>query len=166
MRPGDGGFADPRLAAEAADRQKAGCEQWPAFEARLRALGYGPQSDRARILRAQWTDERGPVKALYHWQVDLRAAHEATERLCHFDVDQAGRMYVTEHPGMFGFRSLAEQVCNRARRVNDPSHPLRPLSRAARISPVLTPVAPRARIRSSSSSGVGVRATRVISRRT
>jgi hypothetical protein len=44
MRPGDGGFANLRLAAKAADRQKAACDQWPTFEARLRALGYGPRA--------------------------------------------------------------------------------------------------------------------------
>jgi hypothetical protein len=31
-----------RLAAKAADREKAASQEWPAFEARLRQLGYGP----------------------------------------------------------------------------------------------------------------------------
>lgn len=31
-----------RLAAKAADRQKAARQQWPAFEERLRQLGYSP----------------------------------------------------------------------------------------------------------------------------
>lgn len=44
MRPGDTGFPDLRLAGRAADRQKAACAQWPAFEARLRALGYSPRA--------------------------------------------------------------------------------------------------------------------------
>jgi hypothetical protein len=44
MSPGDGEFADLRLAAKAADRQKAAREQWPAFEARLRDLGYGSKA--------------------------------------------------------------------------------------------------------------------------
>lgn len=30
-----------RLAAKAADREKAASEMWPAFEERLRQLGYG-----------------------------------------------------------------------------------------------------------------------------
>jgi hypothetical protein len=33
-----------RLAAKAADRAKAAQQQWPAFERRLRALGYSPRS--------------------------------------------------------------------------------------------------------------------------
>lgn len=32
------------LAAKAADREKAAREQWPAFESRLRDLGYGPRA--------------------------------------------------------------------------------------------------------------------------
>jgi hypothetical protein len=31
-----------RLAAKAADRERAASQEWPAFEARLRQLGYGP----------------------------------------------------------------------------------------------------------------------------
>jgi len=31
-----------RLAAKAADREKAARQEWPAFEERLRQLGYGP----------------------------------------------------------------------------------------------------------------------------
>jgi hypothetical protein len=33
-----------RLAAKAADRAKAAGQQWPAFEQRLRELGYAPRS--------------------------------------------------------------------------------------------------------------------------
>jgi hypothetical protein len=42
MRPGEGEFEDLRLAAKAADRTKAAEQQWPAFEKRLRELGYSP----------------------------------------------------------------------------------------------------------------------------
>ena len=33
-----------RLAAKAADREQAAQQQWPAFEERLRELGYGPRA--------------------------------------------------------------------------------------------------------------------------
>jgi hypothetical protein len=33
-----------RLAAKAADREKTAAQQWPAFEERLRDLGYGPRA--------------------------------------------------------------------------------------------------------------------------
>jgi hypothetical protein len=33
-----------RLAARAADREKAAREEWPAFEERLTKLGYGPRA--------------------------------------------------------------------------------------------------------------------------
>jgi hypothetical protein len=42
MRPGEGEFEDLRLAAKAADRGTAAEQQWPAFEKRLRGLGYSP----------------------------------------------------------------------------------------------------------------------------
>ena len=42
MKPGEGEFEDLRLAAKAADREKAAEEQRPAFEKRLRELGYSP----------------------------------------------------------------------------------------------------------------------------
>ncbi len=44
MKPGEGEYEDLRLAATAADREKAAKEQWPAFEKRLEALGYGPRA--------------------------------------------------------------------------------------------------------------------------
>jgi hypothetical protein len=44
MRPGEGEFQDLRLAAKASDRGKAAEKQWPAFEKRLRELGYGPRA--------------------------------------------------------------------------------------------------------------------------
>jgi hypothetical protein len=43
MRPGKDEFG-LRLAAKAADRGKAARREWPAFEARLRELGYGPRA--------------------------------------------------------------------------------------------------------------------------
>jgi hypothetical protein len=33
-----------RLAAKAADREKAARQEWPAFEERLTKLGYGPRA--------------------------------------------------------------------------------------------------------------------------
>jgi hypothetical protein len=44
VRPEDGAFAGLRLAAKAADRQNAAGEQWPAFQAHLRDLGYSPKA--------------------------------------------------------------------------------------------------------------------------
>ncbi len=44
MRRGDGEFGDLRLAAGATDRQQAARWQWPAFEVRLRDLGYSPSA--------------------------------------------------------------------------------------------------------------------------
>jgi hypothetical protein len=44
MRPREGEFEDLRLAAKAADRAKAAQQGWPAFEHRLKQLGYGPLS--------------------------------------------------------------------------------------------------------------------------
>jgi hypothetical protein len=41
MRPAAGGWDSLRLAAKAADRAKAAEELRPAFEERLRELGYG-----------------------------------------------------------------------------------------------------------------------------
>jgi ABC-type Fe3+-hydroxamate transport system substrate-binding protein len=39
----DAGLRDSlRLAAKAADREKAAEKLWPAFEKRLKELGYGP----------------------------------------------------------------------------------------------------------------------------
>jgi hypothetical protein len=43
MRPGEDEFG-LRLAAKAADREKAARLEWPAFEERLRELGYGPRA--------------------------------------------------------------------------------------------------------------------------
>jgi hypothetical protein len=43
MRPGEDEFG-LRLAAKAADREKAAGLEWPAFEERLRELGYGPRA--------------------------------------------------------------------------------------------------------------------------
>lgn len=43
MTPGKDAFG-LRLAAQAADRGNAARQEWPAFEARLRALGYGPRA--------------------------------------------------------------------------------------------------------------------------
>src|SRR5450755_1336846 len=43
MRPGEDEFG-LRLAAKAADRGKAARHEWPAFEGRLRQLGYGPRA--------------------------------------------------------------------------------------------------------------------------
>ena len=42
MRPEEGEFDCLRLAANAADRGKAAQRQWPAFEKRLKELGYSP----------------------------------------------------------------------------------------------------------------------------
>ena len=44
MRPREGEFEDLRLAAKAADRGKAAREEWPAFEERLKQLGYSPRA--------------------------------------------------------------------------------------------------------------------------
>lgn len=44
MRPREGEFESLRLAAKAADREKAARQEWPAFEERLRQLGYGPRA--------------------------------------------------------------------------------------------------------------------------
>lgn len=44
MRPAPGEWDDLRLAAQAADRGNAGKELWPAFEKRLKELGYGPRA--------------------------------------------------------------------------------------------------------------------------
>lgn len=41
MKPNEDEFG-LRLAAKAADRAKAAQQQWPAFEKRLRQLGYSP----------------------------------------------------------------------------------------------------------------------------
>lgn len=41
MKPKEDEF-DLRLAAKAADAEKAAEQQWPAFEKRLRQLGYSP----------------------------------------------------------------------------------------------------------------------------
>ena len=42
MKPEEAEFEDLCLAAKAADQGKAAKEQWPAFEKRLRELGYSP----------------------------------------------------------------------------------------------------------------------------
>jgi hypothetical protein len=42
MTPGEDEFG-LRLAAKTADREKAARQEWPAFEERLRELGYGPR---------------------------------------------------------------------------------------------------------------------------
>lgn len=42
MRPEEGEFECLRLAAKAADRGKAAQREWPAFEKRLKELGYSP----------------------------------------------------------------------------------------------------------------------------
>ena len=44
MRPAPGEWDSLRLAAKAADREKAAAKLWPAFEKRLKELGYGPQA--------------------------------------------------------------------------------------------------------------------------
>ena len=44
MRPGEGEFEDLRLAAKASDRGKAAQQEWPAFEERLKELGYSPRA--------------------------------------------------------------------------------------------------------------------------
>jgi hypothetical protein len=44
VRPRPGEWDDLRLAAKAADRGNAGKELWPAFEKRLKELGYGPRA--------------------------------------------------------------------------------------------------------------------------
>jgi hypothetical protein len=43
MKPGRDEFG-LRLAAKAADREKAARQEWPALEARLRELGYSPKA--------------------------------------------------------------------------------------------------------------------------
>jgi hypothetical protein len=55
VRPGEGEFEDLRLAAKAADRGKAAQAQWPAFEKRLRDLGYG-----ARVIAHAFRTLSGP----------------------------------------------------------------------------------------------------------
>jgi hypothetical protein len=42
MKPAPGEWDDLHLAAKAADRAKAAEKLWPAFEERLRELGYSP----------------------------------------------------------------------------------------------------------------------------
>src|SRR5438067_367385 len=106
------------------------------------------------------------ARALGRRELELRAANQTTEGLGHLDIDQARRVDVSDQPAAFGLGPFAEEVSDRTGCVNNPLHLRRPLSRAARMSRVLTLAEPRARIRSSSSSGVGVRATLVISRRT
>lgn len=44
MKPRGGEFEDLRLAAKAADRGKAARQEWPAFEERLKLLGYSPRA--------------------------------------------------------------------------------------------------------------------------
>jgi hypothetical protein len=44
VSPPPGQFDALRLAARAADRERAAARQWPAFEQRLTQLGYGPQA--------------------------------------------------------------------------------------------------------------------------
>lgn len=44
MRAGPGEFDGLRLAAKASDRDKAAQQEWPAFEKRLKQLGYSPRS--------------------------------------------------------------------------------------------------------------------------
>jgi hypothetical protein len=44
MKPSEGEFEDLRLAAKAADRGKAARQEWPAFEERLKQLGYSPRA--------------------------------------------------------------------------------------------------------------------------
>jgi hypothetical protein len=44
VRPREGEFEDLRLAAKAADRSKAAQQVWPAFEERLKKLGYRPRA--------------------------------------------------------------------------------------------------------------------------
>jgi hypothetical protein len=44
MRPGKDEFECLRLAAKAEDREQVACLEWPAFEERLRELGYGPRA--------------------------------------------------------------------------------------------------------------------------
>jgi hypothetical protein len=54
------------------------------------------------------------ASVLRHRHCDLRAANETAERLGDLDVDQVGRVHVAEHSGTLRFRSLAEQVRDRA----------------------------------------------------
>jgi hypothetical protein len=44
MKPREGEFEGLRLAAKAADRGKAARQEWPAFEERLKQLGYRPRA--------------------------------------------------------------------------------------------------------------------------
>jgi hypothetical protein len=44
VKPQKGEFEDLRLAANAADRGKAAQQEWPAFEERLKELGYSPRA--------------------------------------------------------------------------------------------------------------------------
>jgi glucuronate isomerase len=48
VKAAPGEHEDLRLAAKVADREKAADAQWPAFERRLRELGYDPHA----VLRA------------------------------------------------------------------------------------------------------------------
>jgi hypothetical protein len=44
MRATEGDFEGLLLAAKANDRENAALQQWPAFEQRLRELGYSPRA--------------------------------------------------------------------------------------------------------------------------
>ena len=98
--------------------------------------------------------------------IDSRSTQKSTKRLGRLDVHQRRCVNISEHRLHLPFRSLAEQIGDDHRGIDDPDHARRPASRASRISAVVTLTAGRARMRASSSSGVGVRATRSISRKT
>lgn len=88
-------------------------------------------------------------------QVDFPAAEQAAQRVRYLDVDQRRRVNIAEHRSLLHFGGFAEQVRNDGGRINYPAQLRRPDSRASRMSAVVTPLAPRLRMRSSSSSGVG-----------
>ncbi len=52
MKPGEGQYQDLRLAAKAADREKAAEEQWPAFEKRLETVALDHAEEARRHLDA------------------------------------------------------------------------------------------------------------------
>jgi hypothetical protein len=74
MRPAPGGWDSLRLAASAADREKAADQLRPAFEKRMTELGYGP-----RAMAHAFYTLRGPgtvAQALAELAQDARLERE------------------------------------------------------------------------------------------
>ena len=75
MKVRDGEFEGLRLAAKASDRAEAARREWPAFEKRLKQLGYGPRA----IARA-YSTLSGPgtvAEALEGLRAAVPASHPA-----------------------------------------------------------------------------------------